>query len=145
MTGEDLELSSVLLIPLNGIARPGFINSSASSLDTRVRLPNFVYNMWQEIASLGFISTYPKRRGTKVKKLLTIAFALALTASLSFAQASGSSDQSGTSGSTASSGQTSTGDQSTTKTTKKHHKKHKKSTTDTSSSSSSGASSSNPK
>ena len=65
-----------------------------------------------------------------MKKLLTMAFALALTASLSFAQTSGSSAQSGT---TASSGQSSDQTGSTTTTTKKHHRKHhkKSSTTDT--------------
>jgi len=87
----------------------------------------------------------PEERN-KVKKLLTMAFALVLTASLSFAQASGSSDQSGTSGSTASSGQTSTGDQgSSTKTTKKHHKHHKKGSTTDSGSSAPAPTTSNPK
>jgi|SRR5689334_3802251 hypothetical protein len=98
----------------------------------------------QRLRHFGFISNYPPEERNKVKKLLTMAFALALTASLSFAQASGSSGQSGT---TASSGQTSS-DQtsSTTTTTKKHHKKHhkKSSTTDTGTSTT-GTGTSNPK
>lgn len=146
MMGGDLDFVPEVLIRWNGIA--GWC-SAEGHRPWRVRISGFDYNRCSEIASLGFISTNPQRGEEQVKKLLTMVFALALTASLSFAQDSSSSGQSGTSGSTASSGQTTSGDQSTTTTkTKKHHKKHKKNTSTTDSGSTdsgSTAGTSNPK
>jgi len=73
-----------------------------------------------------------------VKKFLSMTFAVALIASMSFAQTgSGTSGQSGTN---ADQSNTTT----TTTTTKKHHRKHhKKSTTDTGTTTSTGTA--NPK
>ena len=73
-----------------------------------------------------------------MKKFLSMTFAVALIASMSFAQTgSGTSGQSGTN---ADQSNTTT----TTTTTKKHHRKHhKKSTTDTGTTSSTGTA--NPK
>jgi len=75
-----------------------------------------------------------------VKKFLSMTFAVALIASMSFAQTgSGTSGQSGTNAD-----QSNTTTTTTTTTTKKHHRKHhKKSTTDTGTTTSTGTA--NPK
>ena len=141
MIGEDLELTSAVLIRWNGIA--GWCSAEGTGRGV-CEYPVLTTIGAQRSRHSVLSLLTPKEERNKVKKLLTMVFALVLTASLSFAQDSSSSGQSGTSGSTASSGQTTSGDQSTTTTkTKKHHKKHKKSTSTTDSGSTAGTS--NPK
>ena len=57
MTGEDLELSSVLLIRWNGIAGARLPGASLRHLPL---VAKFCLQYVAEIASLGFISTYPR-------------------------------------------------------------------------------------
>lgn len=132
-------------------ARFVYTRRSCHSAPLPMQVPEFHYNCAVPCVTRFYLYNPPEEKN-KVKKLLTMVFALALMGSMSFAQSSGG-DQSSSSGQTATSGQSSTsGDQSsstTTTTTKKHHKKHKKakgtSTDSTSNPSDSSGSTSNPK
>jgi hypothetical protein len=148
------------------------LTSRGSTLDGRLRSVKsrhderellFFITIGCVCASLG-LYFYLNQRRKFVKKLLSFTFAVALMATMSFAQdqSSSTAGQSGTSGSTSStatpsSGTTGSTDAGTTTTKKHHHKKHHKSSststsagtdqsnTGTGASSTSGTGSTNPK
>ena len=144
-----LELATELLIGLNTNRYEALAKVTARALfgGVVVQVRVFHYNCCCYSVTRFYLST-PRGENT-VKKLLSMTFALALMASMSFAQSSaGSASTSPSTGSgTVASGQAST-DQSTTTTTtktKKHKKHHKKSTSgDTGTTNPSGATSTTP-